>query len=88
MRVAKHIERVFGRIKNFIILSETLPISLPRLANQIVCVLINFQPALVPPPVNLCDIEEYFGSLPDSAMKTLLALKACPPGSSNWIDVD
>ena len=66
-----HVERAIGRIKNFSILSETLPISLARLANQIVCVcgyLTNFQPALVPPPVDMCDteVEEYFGSLPDS----------------------
>ena len=66
-----HVERAIGRIKNFNILSETLPISLARLANQIVCVcgyLTNFQPTLVPPPANPSDteVEEYFRSLPDS----------------------
>ena len=66
-----HVERAIGRIKNFGILSGTLPISLARLANQIVCIcgyLTNFQPALVPLPTNLDDaeIEDYFKSLPDS----------------------
>ena len=33
-----HVERAIGRIKTFNILCGTLPISLARLANQIVCV--------------------------------------------------
>ena len=46
-----HVERAIGRIKNYSILKGTLPLSMARLANQIVCVcawLINFQPAVVP----------------------------------------
>ena len=45
-----HVERAIGRIK-FEICKGTIPISMARLANQIVCVcafLSNFQPALVP----------------------------------------
>ena len=66
-----HVERAIGRIKTFNILCGTLPISLARLANQIVCVcalLSNFQPALVPPatiPPD-SDIEDYFEGLPNS----------------------
>ncbi len=47
-----HVERVIGRIKNFAILKQTIPITLSRLTNQIVCVcawLVNFQPILIPP---------------------------------------
>ena len=63
-----HVERAIGRIKNFSILKGSLPISLSRIANQIVCVccwLINFQPVLIPPPPVECeesDVEEYFQS--------------------------
>ncbi len=45
-----HVERVIGRIKNFAILKGTLPISMIRVANQIVSVcawLTNFQPVLL-----------------------------------------
>ena len=48
-----HVERVIGRIKNYIILKSTLPISMSRIANQIVSVcawLVNFQAVLIPPP--------------------------------------
>ena len=41
-----HIERVIGRIKNYTILKDTLPITLSRTSNQIVSVcawLVNFQ---------------------------------------------
>lgn len=61
-----HVERCIGRIKNFAILSSTLPLSMARLANQIVCVcawLTSFQPALVPPPCAEDDedeVDEYF----------------------------
>ena len=66
-----HVERAIGRIKNFTILSGTMPISLARLANQIVFVcayLTNFQPALVPPTISDVDtnVEGYFCSLIDS----------------------
>ena len=47
-----HVERVIGRIKNYSILKDTLPLSLSRIANQIVSVcawLVNFQPVLIPP---------------------------------------
>ena len=46
-----HVERCIGRIKNFAILKSTLPLSMARIANQVVCVcawLTAFQPALVP----------------------------------------
>ncbi len=63
-----HVERAIGRIKNFNILKETIPISLARLTNQIVHVcafLSNFHPALVPPPhvTSESDVEEYFEGL-------------------------
>ena len=63
-----HVERAIGRIKNYSILQGTLPISMARLSNQIVCVcafLSNFQPALVPPLECVADrdVEEYFQSL-------------------------
>ena len=47
-------ERTIGRIKNFSILKGLLPIMLSRIAHQIVCVccwLVNFQPVVIPPPV-------------------------------------
>ena len=61
-----HVERCIGPIKNFAILNSTLPLSMARLANQIVCVcawLTSFQPALVPPPCAEDDedeVDEYF----------------------------
>ena len=60
-----HVERGIGRKKNFRILTGKLPISMARLANQIVCVcafLSNFHPALVPVPTDPVesDVEEYF----------------------------
>ena len=65
-----HVERAIGRLKNFSILKETIPISLTRLANQIVCVcgfLCNFHPALVPPSEDIpeSEVEDYFASLTD-----------------------
>ena len=59
-----HVERVIGRIKNYAILKTKLPISMARIANQIVCVcawLVNFQPVLIPPPpvAEDDDVEEY-----------------------------
>ena len=47
-----HVERAIGRIKTFAILKQTLPISLARMSNQIVCVcayLTNFKTILVLP---------------------------------------
>jgi len=63
-----HVERAIGRIKQFTILKETLPLSLARLSNQIVFVcsmLTNFFPALVPLPEESSEalVEEYFGQL-------------------------
>ena len=66
-----HVERAIGRIKNFSILKGTLPLSMARLANQIVCVcawLTNFQPALVPLPEHEAaesedEVVDYFQSL-------------------------
>lgn len=62
-----HVERAIGKIKNYSILKETIPINLARLTNQIVHVcafLSNFQPALVPPPelTSEADVDEYFAS--------------------------
>ena len=53
-----HVERAIGRLKNYTILKGTLPNSMARLANQIVCVcrfLSNFHPALVPPHEDLLE---------------------------------
>ena len=68
-----HIERAIGRIKNYAILKGTLPITMLRIANQIVCVcawLTNFQPApLIPVPSysNVEDeVDQYFHSIEDS----------------------
>ena len=66
-----HIERCIGRIKKYSTLTGTMPISMARLSNQIVCIcsyLSNFQPALVPPPSqpNDCSVEEYFQMLSDT----------------------
>ena len=64
-----HVERAIGRIKNFTILTGKLPISMTRIADQIVSVcafLSNFHPALVPVPVPVpndtleSEVEEYF----------------------------
>ena len=66
-----HVERAIGRLKHFGILSETIPLNLSRLTNQIVHVcafLCNFQPALVPPPEATpeSDVMEYIEGLTDS----------------------
>ena len=62
-----HVERAIGRIKNFTILTGKLPISMTRIADQIVSVctfLSNFHPASVPVPVPNdpleSEVEEYF----------------------------
>lgn len=66
-----HVERAIGRMKNFLILKGTIPISMARLTNQIIFIcafLTNFQPALVPLS-KYCreqDVEDYFKQLPDS----------------------
>ena len=67
-----HVERAIGRIKKFAILQGNFPLSMSRLANQIVCVcawLTNFHPALLPPPVahSETDVENYFQSLPSDS---------------------
>ena len=67
-KIRIHVERAIGRMKNFTILKGTIPISLARLANQIVCVcgfLSNFHPALVPPPddISESEVEDYFRSI-------------------------
>ena len=59
-----HVERALGSIKNYRILKGTLPLSLARLANQIVCVcawLTNFQTVLVPTTENPSEdnVDEY-----------------------------
>ncbi|KAL5464162.1 hypothetical protein EMCRGX_G033131 [Ephydatia muelleri] len=46
-----HVERAIGRIETYKILKSTIPLSMARLSNQIVCIcafLSNFHPALVP----------------------------------------
>ncbi len=62
-----HVERAIGRIKNFTILKGTLPISISRIANQIVQVcawLVNFQPVLIPPPSgDMEEVDTYFANL-------------------------
>ena len=62
-----HVERAIGRVKQFSILKETLPLSMARLSNQIVFVcsmLTNFLPALVPIPEESSEaIVEYFSQL-------------------------
>ena len=60
-----HVERAIGRVKNYGILKGVFPISMIRIANQIVCVcawLTNFQPALIPPPSDSSveEVDEYF----------------------------
>ena len=61
-----HVERAIGRIKNYNILKGVLPISMIRIANQIVSVcawLTNFQPALIPSPSDPSvegEVEDYF----------------------------
>ena len=67
-----HVERAIGRMKNFDILKGTIPITMVRQINQIVCVcgfLSNFQPALVPPPetISESDVEDYFQDMPDDS---------------------
>ena len=67
-----HVERAIGRIKNYTILKGTLPITMIRIANQIVSVcawLTNFQPALIPIPSNSNmedEVDQYFHSIEDS----------------------
>ncbi len=67
-----HVERAIGRIKNYSILKGTLPLSMARLANQIVCIcawLTNFQPSLVPLPAGEEsdeEVEKYFESVCES----------------------
>ena len=67
-----HVERAIGRMKNFSILKETMPILLAQLSNQIVCVcayLTNFKPVLVPPenPISLSEseleVDAYFDNI-------------------------
>ena len=66
-----HVERAIGRLKNFGILSGTIPLSLSRLTNQIVHVcafLCNFQPALVPSSQGTAesDVTDYIEGLTSS----------------------
>ena len=67
-----HVERAIGRIKNYTILKGTLPITMIRIANQIVSVcawLTNFQPALIPLPSDSGmedEVDNYFQSMEDS----------------------
>ena len=67
-----HVERVIGRVKNYSILKGVLPLSMSRIANQIVYVcafLVNFQPVLLPPPIEEEAeeaVEKYFTLYDDS----------------------
>ena len=62
-----HVERVIREIKNFTILKGTLPLSMSRIANQIVQVcawLVNFQPVIIPPPSgDMEEVDIYFANL-------------------------
>ena len=74
-----HVERAIGRVKCFGILKGTIPISLARLTNQIVCVcafLSNFGPTLVSSPEmpSKDDADAYF--------------QECEPDDSEASDVD
>ena len=65
-----HVERAIGRIKHFSILTETIPITLSRVTNQIVTVcayLSNFHPVLVPVPQGNSeeDVDKYIEMLSD-----------------------
>ena len=68
-----HIERVIGRIKNYAILKSTLPLSMIRLANQIVAVcawLTNFNPVLIPLPADSSaeeEVDSYFEAMDDTS---------------------
>ena len=67
-----HVEHAIGRMKIDDILKGTIPITMARQINQIVCVcgfLFNFQPALVPAPeaVSESDVEDYFQDMPDDS---------------------
>ena len=56
-----HVERLIGRIKNYAILKGTFPITMIRIADQILSVcawLTNFQPALIPLPSGDSSEEE------------------------------
>ena len=70
-----HIERAIGRIKTYRILTSTIPLSMARLSNQIVCIcafLSNFHPALVPQPPEVsseANVDKYFEGLSDSENK-------------------
>lgn len=63
-----HVERAINRIKCFSILKGSLPITLSRIANQIVtvcCWLVNFQPVLISPPASasMSDDDKEVGRL-------------------------
>ena len=70
-----HVERAIGRIKVFSILKGSFPLSMFRIANQIVCVcawLSNFLPALIPPPPEVSEeeVDDYFVALDTSGDST------------------
>ena len=65
-----HVERAIGRMKNYSILKQTIPISLARLTNQIIFVcafLTNFQRPLVPLSKDSSEgeVDSYFEQLSD-----------------------
>lgn len=70
-----HVERAIGRIKQFGVLQGTFPLSMVRLANQIVCIcawLTNFHPVLISQPHDTVeDVDKYFSSLSDSDSECL-----------------
>ena len=80
-----HVERTIGRIKIFLILKLSYPLSMICLAYQIVCVcacLSNFQPILVPPPHELSDTEgdNYFQERIESDLVPILTVTVRCPG--------
>ena len=58
-----HVKRAIGGIKNFTIFKSPLPLSMSRIANQIITVcalLVNFQPVLIPvSTMEESDVDEY-----------------------------
>ena len=64
-----HVERAIGRIKQFGVLYGTFPLSMVRLANQIVCIcawLTNYPVLISQPSETVEDVDNYFLSLSDS----------------------
>ena len=73
-----------GRIKSFTILEGTLPLSMSRISNQIVSVctlLVNFQPALIPPLSEELELDTYFTALASDESEYDAVTKCSDQGS-------